>query len=140
MVVAGYTKAGDYPAVNAIQGEFGGDHDAFVTRFNAEGSALLWSTFLGGAGYDMANAVAFDSEGRCWVAGLGQSGFPLTEGALPASGTGSFVARISADGETLEYSTAQHGGQVAVDVALAGGYYVVGILDGDDARVVKARQ
>jgi hypothetical protein len=140
MVVVGYTRAGDYPTVNAIQGGFGGEHDAVVTRFNSAGSALLWSTFLGGAGYDLAGAVAFDSQGRCWVAGMGQEGFPLTEGSLPSSGTGSFVARISADGRRLEYSTARHGGQDAVDLVLTNGYYVTGIVDGDDARVVKAKQ
>jgi hypothetical protein len=73
------------------------------------------------------------------VAGRGQGGFPLTEGSLPSSGTGSVVARISADGRTLEYSTARHGGQDAVEVALTSEYYVIGIVDGDNARVVKAR-
>ena len=50
--VTGITGSGDFPTMNALQSRFGGGADAFVTKLNANGSALVYSTFLGGSGYD----------------------------------------------------------------------------------------
>src|SRR5262249_50770646 len=52
-----------FPLVNALQG-YGGSGDAFVSELNACGSALLFSTYLGGSGVDSASSIALDSAGN----------------------------------------------------------------------------
>src|SRR5580658_2663858 len=59
--VTGFTLSSDFPLVNAFQGQFGGYADAFVTKISADGTKVLYSSFLGGAGYDVANAIAVDT-------------------------------------------------------------------------------
>ena len=140
VTVTGYTKASDFPVVNAVQPKFGGDHDCFVSRFSSSGAALDFSTYLGGPGYDSGSAAAVDSLGRPWICGQGSKGYPTTDGSTIGSSTSSVVSRFSADGRTLEYSTARHGGQDATGIALTPGYYLVTITAGDDGLLVKERQ
>jgi uncharacterized repeat protein (TIGR01451 family) len=107
----------------------GGDISGFITKLNAAGSALLWSSFIGGTGGDYINALALDSSGNVYVAattssepGYGdlfcpniQTNFPwaTTVGAYltadPPQGwqtpTHSAFSKLSADGSTLMYST-----------------------------------
>src|SRR5580658_7849725 len=59
--VTGFTLSSDFPLVNAFQGQFGGYADAFVTKISTDGTKVLYSSFLGGAGYDVANAIAVDT-------------------------------------------------------------------------------
>ncbi len=59
-------------------------YDAFVTKLNADGTALVYSTYLGGNGYDIGTSIAVDGAGQAYVAGETQStNFPTTPGALP---------------------------------------------------------
>ena len=61
--VTGYTGP-NFPTVNAIQSSFGGgDADAFVTKINAGGTALVYSTYLGGSGTETGLGIAVDSAG-----------------------------------------------------------------------------
>jgi hypothetical protein len=85
--------------------------DAFVTRFTPDGTALEYSTFLGGGGNDHGESIAVDQAGRAYVTG-GASGavipFPTTETAPDTTHNGStdaFVTRFTASGDDLEYST-----------------------------------
>ena len=94
----------------------GGEMDVFVSKFNASG-ALVWSTYLGGAGYDFGYAVEFADNGDVIVAGRAGPGFPTTPGVVQESFAGDndigapygpqdgFVARLSADGSQLVWST-----------------------------------
>jgi uncharacterized repeat protein (TIGR01451 family) len=90
--------------------------DAFVTKLNASGSALVYSTYLGGpgdavnVGDDFGNAIAVDSAGNAYVTGLTRSAaFPVTAGAFQqdfAGGAGdAFVAKLNADGTALAYAS-----------------------------------
>jgi hypothetical protein len=101
--VSGSTNSADFPVTaDAAQKVYGGGlRDAFLVRLNAAGSGLLYSTFLGGGGTDLANAVAVDASGNAYVAGLTRSGgFPVTPGSFQkAIGGGNtdqsaFVAKI----------------------------------------------
>ena len=75
--VTGYTDSTDFPTVNAFQGTLGGGNcgsslpclDAFVAKLNPAGSALLYSTYLGGTGNDIASGIAIDLAGSAYVAG-----------------------------------------------------------------------
>ncbi|PYS81237.1 MAG: hypothetical protein DMF67_17525, partial [Acidobacteria bacterium] len=68
--VAGQTASTNFPTANAVQGKYGGgQNDAFVAKLNASGSALLYSTYLGGTGSDAGLGIAVDSAGNAYVAG-----------------------------------------------------------------------
>jgi hypothetical protein len=87
--VTGYTKSTDFPVLDAIQDMKGAEscaappcEDAFVTKLEASGSALDYSTYLGGGGDDQGNGIALDGEGGVYVAGEGNPvDFPVTPGA-----------------------------------------------------------
>lgn len=82
----------------------------FVTKLNPSGSALSYSTYVGGAGDDEASRIALDSSGSAYVAGYTSStNFPTTPGAFqtdpPSSTQSAFVTKLNPAGSTLSYST-----------------------------------
>lgn len=82
----------------------GGTTDAFVAALNAAGTALVYASYLGGAGSDVGNGVAVDAAGNIYVTGNTTGGFPTTAGAFqtaPGGGGDAFVARFAADSVTL---------------------------------------
>src|SRR5205823_3481986 len=90
------------------------DNDAFISKLNASGTALLFSTYLGGADDDVSNAIAIDASGNIIVAGYtASSAFPTTAGAVRRTcnvATGGscfdvFVAKLNPTGNALIYST-----------------------------------
>jgi uncharacterized repeat protein (TIGR01451 family) len=96
--VTGGTKSIGFPTTgNSYQGNRGGDTDAFLTKINAAGSSLLYSTYLGGAGTDRGSGVAIDSNGNAYLAGFTGSGdFPTADAFQNDFGGGfdAFVAQI----------------------------------------------
>jgi hypothetical protein len=105
--VAGWTFAKNFPTKNPVQPALAGAEDAFVTTLNASGSGLLFSTYLGGSGGDVAWGVAEDpntsvSTGSIYVTGwTNSSNFPTTPGAYQSSygtGFGGFAFKISPSG------------------------------------------
>jgi len=86
--VTGFTTSTNFPTMNAIQpimggGPFGFNPDAFVTKLSDGGSALVYSTYLGGSNSDTARGIAIDSANNVYVAGFSDSGdFPIVAGAL----------------------------------------------------------
>ncbi len=139
--VTGYTNSTDFPTANALQNAFaGGNADAFVLKLNAGGSALVYSTYLGGGNDrpDMGTAIAADAEGNAYVAGFTNSpDFPTAKPLQPFRGpTDAFVTKISPNGSALIYST--HLGGRADDEAMgiavdsAGSAYVTGHTESPD--------
>jgi hypothetical protein len=91
------------------QSTFGGGTDAFITKINATGTAIVYSTYLGGSGDDLPGSVAVDAAGNAWITGRTSSrNFPI-RGAAPQSAPGggddAFAAKIDAGGATLLAST-----------------------------------
>lgn len=123
--VAGYTFSTDFPLQNPVQGSNAGTVNAFVTELNAAGSAVTFSTYLGGSGDDRAYGLALDSSGNIYITGGSQStDFPTTVGVAQGSNNGqsdAFVAKINPSGPTLVYSTllggtgVEQGNGIAVD-------------------------
>ena len=108
--VTGFTGSLDYPTTaGAFQTTNRGNQDVFVTELNASGSALIYSTFLGGVGIDLGNGIAIDSTGNAYVTGLTSSpAYPTTPGAFQTTRAGSqdvFFTKLNAGGSALIYST-----------------------------------
>lgn len=121
--VGGETTSNDFPVTaGAIQGSREGTNQqaGFVTKFNASGSATVYSTYLGGDDLDYVNAIALDSSGNAYVTGSTNSpDFPVTAGAFQTKiGTASFgypqvnafVSELNSTGTLLSYSTFLGGG------------------------------
>ncbi|HUQ91723.1 MAG TPA: SBBP repeat-containing protein [Bryobacteraceae bacterium] len=132
--IAGQTYSSSYPTTaGAFRTTSGGGGDAFVTKLNAGGTGLVYSTFLGGSGVctvpdpfriyqcDAAFGIAIDSAGQAYAAGLAGSSFPVAGAQQPAAaGNGdAFLTWINAAGSDLLYSTyiGGSGGEVALAVA-----------------------
>jgi len=112
--VTGQTYATDFPTTpGAFQTTNVGDgySDAFVTKLNSSGTALVYSTYLGGSLSDWGQAIAIDPSGNAYVTGATQStNFPTTAGAFQttfssSSNTAGFVAKLNSTGSALLYST-----------------------------------
>jgi Calx-beta domain/Carboxypeptidase regulatory-like domain/Beta-propeller repeat len=83
--VTGFTSSTNFPTMNPIQANKGGGDfpDAFVTKFNSQGSALVYSTYLGGSESDAARGIVVDSANNAYLTGTTRSiQFPLVTGAL----------------------------------------------------------
>jgi hypothetical protein len=112
--VTGSTDSPDFPTTpGAFRPAFaGGQNDGFVTKLNQRGSALIYSTYLGGSGsgFEGGSAIAVDKDGSAYVAGQTDSlDFPITSDALQLAFAGgledAFVIKLNPRGSTLAYST-----------------------------------
>lgn len=143
--VAGLTPSANFPVTaGAFDTTYGGAGflhkwgDAYVTKFNSTGSALLYSTYLGGSGDDVALGIDLDSQGNACVTGTTfSSQFPATAGAYDTSYNGGgwlggdiFVSRLNGTGTALDYSTFLGGksddGAIGIWVDPADNIYVTG--------------
>jgi uncharacterized repeat protein (TIGR01451 family) len=100
--VTGLTFSGNFPIVAAPQPSPGGNFDGFVAKLNAGGSALVYSTYLGGGNDDQGNAIAVDALGNAYIVGNTDStNFPTTPGALKPTSPGgdAFVTKIGVDAD-----------------------------------------
>jgi hypothetical protein len=132
--VTGYTISIDFPKVNPLQTAHGGfANDAFVTKINAAGSALVYSTYLGGRGDDRGAGIAVDRAGNAYVTGsTASTDFPTINPVQMSNGGGldAFVTEINAAGSAFAYSTYvggnadDFGSGIAVDGS--GNAYVTG--------------
>jgi len=110
--ITGLIESLDYPTVNAIQSTNGFDYDACVTKINAAGTAIVYSTYLGGnGGNEYGLGIAVDSSGNAFVTGgTNSTNFPgVTGSSIQSSFGGSyrdgFLTKINAAGSAIVYST-----------------------------------
>jgi hypothetical protein len=132
--VTGETASTNFPTMNPLQRVYGGGtYDAFVSKIDPSGSALVYSTYLGGAAEDLGQGIATDSAGNAYVTGQTNStNFP-TINPLQANNAGGgdvFVAEINSAGSELVYSTYLGGSNLdygdAIAVDSTGNAYVTG--------------
>jgi len=145
--VAGLTSSPNFPVSAAFQPALGGGQDAFVTKLNASGSALIYSTYLGGLGDDFAQGITVSGAGAAYLVGTTFSpNFP-TKAPLQASikgGQDAFVTQLNPSGAALVYSTFLGGGDTEYGSAIAldssGSAYVVGSTTSPNYPTLNARQ
>ncbi len=144
--IAGLTTSTNFPIGGSFQAVNAGGRDAFVTKLNAAG-ALVYSTYLGGAGFDQANSIAIDGSGNAYVAGVTAStNFPTSSPyqLLNGGGDDAFVTKLNSSGAALTYSTYLGGSDddtgngIAIDAA--GNAYIAGETLSDNYPVVSAFQ
>ena len=144
LVIAGSTSSGNFPTTaGAFDTTANGAFDVFVTKLNAAGSALVYSTFLGGADFDSGGGLDLDAAGNAYVSGgTGSFDFPTTPGAFDtlADGSEAFVTKLNPAGSALVYSTLLGGtasdGASAVTVDGAGNAWVTGGTSSADFPVI----
>jgi hypothetical protein len=135
--ITGSTGSTDFPVLGAFQSTPGGGMDAFVTKLNAAGSAIVYSTYLGGSADDRGSSIAVDSSGNSYIAGnTSSTNFPTLSALQATNGGGvdAFVTKLSAGGASLIYSTYLGGSGVenvelgrTIAVDLAGSAYIAGM-------------
>src|SRR5207253_2321486 len=109
--VTGFTSSSNFPTTaSAFQTGLVGAQDAFVTKLNATGTGLMYSTYLGGSGSlgDQGYGIAVDSAGNAYVTGsTSSSDFPTVSGAFQTALVGlrsAFVTKLNDTGTRLAYS------------------------------------
>jgi hypothetical protein len=148
--VVGDTRATNFPTMAPLQAANGGAEDLFVTKFDASGSSLVFSTYLGGSaregtGFDnnhlVGTGIAVDGAGDVYIAGVTKSAnFPAVD-AFQAFMAGApneaqaFVTKLNASGSALVYSTAINppldmSAQADVAIDLVGEAYITGGVGG----------
>ncbi len=122
------------PTPGGFQQVSGGGLDGFVTKISPDGTDCIYSTYVGGTGFDESYGIAVDGQGNAHITGYAQTGFPVTPGALQttlADTTDAFIAKLNSTGSALLYSTFfggngfEEGDGIKLDSA--GNAYVVGL-------------
>jgi hypothetical protein len=143
--VSGYTLSNVFPTTaNALRtkpsglcdsngvsaGTAGPCSDAFVTKLNSTGDALVYSTLLGGSGVEYVQGMRVNAAGQAFVVGPTSSpDFPLTSDAFRknlSSLNTSYLTALAPDGGSISYSTLINGWSYAVNLDSSGNPYVVG--------------
>ena len=143
--VTGFTASSGFPTTGgAYDTSFNGGQDVFVTKLNPAGTALLYSTFIGGSSNDQGLAIAVNSSGNAFVTGFtGSTNFPTQKDPLttpPVStvyrptyqggSTDAFVTKLNSTGTGLVFSTYAGGSGAdqgwGIAVHSSGDVYVTG--------------
>ncbi len=136
--VSGITMSTNFPTAGPIQANYGGGgSDAFVTKLDSSGNALVYSTYLGGSSDDAIVGIAMDSSGNVYLSGFTTStDFPTTSPVQANYGGGqgdAFVAKLNSSGNALDYCTYLGGSSddagVAIAIDFLGSVYVLGVTE-----------
>ena len=146
--IGGRTEANDFPLKNPIQATFGGgSDDGFLAKLNAQGNALVYSTYIGGSEYDQGRALAVDGQGNAYLTGITESpNFP-TKNPIQTKFGGkqdTFALKVNAAGTALVYSTYLGGSENDVGHAITvdggGNAYITGLSNSSNFPTAKAVQ
>jgi hypothetical protein len=132
--VVGWAYSADFPTVTPFDGSISGGYDAFVTKLNPAGNALVYSTYLGGDSSEVGRSIAVDGAGSAYVTGVTSSAdFPTAtpfDGSFSGGSADAFVTKLNPAGNTLAYSTylggASGDGGYGIAVDGVGSAYVTG--------------
>jgi hypothetical protein len=145
--LTGATTSTNFPTVGPLQASNAGGYDAFVSRLNAVGTQLSYSTFLGGPATESGTGVALDSGGNIYLAGYTSSSSFPTANALQAAHGGAydaFVLALAAPGDALVFSTFLGGSgddqAYAIGVDGEGAVHVAGMTTSSSFPTANAAQ
>ena len=153
--LTGFTNSSDFPTTSgAFQTVRRGQSDIFVSKLNSTGSALLYSTLIGGAKDDIPMGIAGDSSGNAYIGGITFStDFPATNGSFQSAIKNgacvksvaygytytcpdAFVAKLNNTGTSLAFATYLGGsnadGATSIAVDSTGAAYVTGVTESTD--------
>lgn len=147
LYMAGMTRSLNFPTANGTQSSSGGDLDFFVSKLSADGSTLLYSTYLGGSGTEVCYGLTASPQGNVWIAGLtSSSDMPVVtpRQAQLAGESDVYLAHLANDGSSLLYGT-YFGGSTTdlpndIVVDPTSSVYVTGTTDSADFPTVNAAQ
>ena len=140
ILIAGTTMAGDLPTVNAYQSTFGGTDDGFAAKLNPTGSAIIFSTYLGGNNTDLGGSIAVNQAtgDAIFIGGATSGNFPTTPGVIksqlcnntPGSCngifySGSYIVKLTSTGGIV-YSTLYDAGVADVTIDAADNAVIAG--------------
>jgi alpha-tubulin suppressor-like RCC1 family protein len=146
--ITGWTTGTTYPTVNPFQATRNGGIAAVVSKLSADGSTLLYSTYLGGSGLDVATSITVDDQGHAYVTGrTGSTDFPTLDALQPLHGGGQwdiFLTKLAPTGSSLVFSTYWGGSDTDTAVAItrdaAGNLVLAGVSWGADFPLVNEFQ
>ncbi len=131
--IGGNTDSSNFPVKNAYQSSNKGGNDGFVTKLNATGNGLIYSTYIGGLSDDYINSIALDDGGNCYFTGFTTSNDYPVMNAYQSSRIGSneaFVTKLNTTGNGLVFSTylGDSGNDVGQDLTVdsQGNIYLTG--------------
>ncbi len=137
--IGGQTYSNNFPTMNAYDGSYFRNGDAFVTKLSPAGNSLVYSTYIGGWTSDAINGIKVNSGGNAFVTGTtgyvgwSQYRYPTTSGAYDRGHNGNddvFVTKLSTNGRSLDYSTFIGGGNddvgYGIELDSNGNAYIVG--------------
>jgi len=146
--VTGNSRSTNFPIKNPIQNSLRGDSDAFIARLNTTGSALFFSTYLGGNDFEYGNGIALDALNGIFLTGSTMSSdFPTSRSAFQTTYGGKwdgFVTKLAASGANILYSSYLGGsgeeGGAQIAVSPRGRAYIVGGTESSDFPTARPAQ
>jgi gliding motility-associated-like protein len=127
--IGGITLSSNFPSTNGAYHQFGyGSYDVFITKFNTNGTGLVYSTYVGGSNVDYFYALDIDTSGNCYFTGYTNStNYPTTSGSYQTTYAAVYhmimITKLNSSGTALVYSTylggwyGNYGMDIAVDAA-----------------------
>jgi Beta-propeller repeat len=145
--VTGWSGSHNFPIVNGIVEGEGSPGNAFVTKLNSSGNAMIYSTYLGGDANDWGNAIAVDSAGNAYVTGsTASTDFPILNPIQAIKGVVGdiFVTKLNSAGTGFIYSTFLGGDNneeaYGIDLDASGNAYITGSTTSTDFPLMNALQ
>jgi len=96
--ITGYTSSSDFPVINPYQLTLAGEPDAILAKFDSSGNSIIYSTYLGGEGYDSGREIAIDGSGNAYITGVTRSSDFPTQSPLQALNAGvsdAFILKLN---------------------------------------------
>jgi hypothetical protein len=145
--VSGYTNSPNFPTANPFQPALGGLSDTFVTKLNPTGTALVYSSYLGGNNYELPGKITVDSSGSVYLTGdTSSTDFPTVNPLQPslAGVSDAYVTKLNRAGSAIVFSTYLGGNSTdrGVDMAVDGEgcIYLTGVTSSPDFPNIDAVQ
>ncbi len=136
--LTGSTYSTDFPGPN---GKSNSSEDLFVTRLNPQGTAVIWTTYLGGSNSEAGHALALDGKGSVWVTGYtSSSDFPTSPGGNSFAGYRDIIAvKLNAANGAVQYRAVYGGENLDVGNGIAispttGKVYITGEISDENNR------